>query len=114
MTDYIVIHPHVIPTLDGDARTVYSWNLTRHATQQDAIDWGRRILDHDDFNIGRVEGNQLVWFGWMDEQHDLSAEELAEIGGQLGLGLFGPGPALIEVTYTRFVCPACHENNDDE
>lgn len=99
MTDYIVIQAQIITVTDDDWRFVYSWDLKRHATQQDAIDWGWRILDHDDFNIGRAEGNQLVWFGWMDEQHDMSAEDLAEIAGQLGLALFEPAPARIEVSY---------------
>lgn len=99
MADYIVIVAQIVTTLDEDYRFVYSWDLKRHATQQDAIDWGWRILDHDDFNIGRLEGDRLVWFGWMDEQHDMSAEDLAEIAGQLGLGLFEPAQAQVEVSY---------------
>lgn len=82
--EHIVIVAQIV-TIGDDWKHVYSWDGKRHATNQDAADWGWRILDHDDFNIGQVEGNRLVWFGWMEEQHEMSAEDMQDVAEQIGL-----------------------------
>jgi hypothetical protein len=48
---------------------VYSWDGTVHESRGYAISAGFTEFGHDDFNIGRLEQDRLVWWGWMDEEH---------------------------------------------
>ena len=57
----------------------------RYASSQEAADAGWKYFDHDDFNIARVRGDNLVWFGWMDEQHTMSDEDWAKVAEDLDL-----------------------------
>lgn len=77
---YIVITQQ-IDTWDG--RREFAWDGLRHATHEAAITAGWSTYGHDDFNIGRVQDGDLVWFGWMFNEVD---HERAEVARQLGLG----------------------------
>jgi hypothetical protein len=83
--EYIVIRAQIVGDQERGYDTAYNWDGRRCPTAQEAIDFGWRLLDHDDFNIGHVQGERLMWFGWMHEEHRTTAEELAEIAGQIGL-----------------------------
>lgn len=82
MTDYIVITQRIVGN-PADWETLYAWDGVRHASTDAAVKAGWRAFDHDDFNVGRVEGCRLVWFGWQDEQ--LDDYDLAEIARKIGL-----------------------------
>lgn len=88
--EYVVILQQIVGNLENWT-TAYYWNGTRHSSHDDAIAAGVRELDHDDFNIGRVEGDRLVWFGWMNEQ--LPDYDLNEIARQVSLR--GPDPQAV-------------------
>ena len=49
-----------------------------------AIVYGFRELDHDDFLIGKVDGDHLLSLQWMEEVRD-DRDELADCAGQLCL-----------------------------
>lgn len=63
----------------------YDWDGERFKTLAKASKHGWRTRGSDDFNIGHVIGNRLVWFGWMDEQHDEDNDTMAEIAEAIGL-----------------------------
>jgi hypothetical protein len=77
---YIVIKQW-ITSLDGP--TEFTWSGAEHSTHEQAIDAGFSTYKCDDFNIGRVESGQLVWFGWMHDQ--LPDYDLTNIAHQVGL-----------------------------
>ncbi len=59
----------------------YGWDGERFATLKKARKHGFEIRDSDDFNIGHVIGDHLIWFGWMDEriaEDDATMLEIAE------------------------------------
>lgn len=66
----------------SDGKTVYHWDGERHTSHDAAILAGWNTHGPD-FAVGRVEGGELVWFGWMLNQ--LPGSDLLEIGRQLGL-----------------------------
>lgn len=61
----------------------YTWDGTVYPTRAMAISHGIGVFGHDDFNVGRLENGDLVWWGWMDEQHP--EEDYAEAAEDLGL-----------------------------
>ena len=61
----------------------YTWDGTVYPTRAMAISHGIGVFGHDDFNVGRLENGDLVWWGWMDEQHP--EEDYAEAAKDLGL-----------------------------
>lgn len=63
----------------------YDWDGTRYVTQVEAVAAGWKMFGHDDFNIGHVQGNKLVWFGWMDEPINETDEDFAVIAKDLDL-----------------------------
>jgi hypothetical protein len=63
----------------------YSWDGERFNNRNDAIKHGLRARGSDDFNIGQTYGDDLIWFGWMDERHDEDREAMAGIAQDIGL-----------------------------
>lgn len=61
----------------------YTWDGTAFDSRAMAISHGFGVFGHDDFNVGRLEDGELVWWGWMDEEHP--AEDRAEAARDLGL-----------------------------
>lgn len=82
--EYIVVKCSIAGSFE-EMYEGYEQTGPRYATFQEAVDGGWKYFDHDDFNIAHVQGNSLIWFGWMDEQHDLSDEDWAKIADHLGL-----------------------------
>lgn len=58
------------------------WDGQHHPTADAAITAGFTAGRVDDFNVGRVENGQLVWFGWMDYEIPTDREQAAH---QIGL-----------------------------
>lgn len=63
----------------------YSWDGQRFNNRNDAIKHGLRERGSDDFNIGQTYGDDLVWFGWMDQRMDEDEETMREIAENIGL-----------------------------
>lgn len=63
----------------------YSWDGERFNNRNDAIKHGFKLRDSDDFNIGQTYGDDLIWFGWMDERHYEDEETMREIAESAGL-----------------------------
>lgn len=76
MTEWIIIVRQIVGS-GGNWQTTCRWDLERYATKSDAIAAGWRKLDHDDFNLGEVEGDRLAWFGWMNEELETDRGEVA-------------------------------------
>jgi hypothetical protein len=81
-TGWIAVSGHIVGTLD-DYSTCYDWDGQTHPTAKAAISAGFRQFGSDDFNVGRVEDEHLVWWGWMDEEHP--PEDRAEVAAALYL-----------------------------
>ncbi len=69
----------------------YGWDGERFATLAEATKHGWETRDSDDFNIAHVDGDKLLWFGWMDEQISEDDETMSEIADAIGLE-FDPLP----------------------
>lgn len=84
----VVEHIVVRCTIGGSLEETF-WGCEqigpRYASSEEAAREGWKHFGHDDFNLARVQGDRLVWFGWMDEQHDMSGEDWAYIADLLGL-----------------------------
>lgn len=63
----------------------YSWDGARFGNRADAINHGFRTQGSDDFNIGQTYGDDLIWFGWMDERHREDEDIMREIAAGCGL-----------------------------
>lgn len=63
----------------------YDWDQERFNNRNDAIKHGWKIRGSDDFNIGQTYGDDLIWFGWMDERHREEPETMQEIADAIGL-----------------------------
>jgi hypothetical protein len=63
----------------------YDWDRCRFNNRADAIRHGWKALGSDDFNIAQTYGDDLVWFGWMDERIGEDEETMREIAGAIGL-----------------------------
>lgn len=63
----------------------YSWDGERFNNRNDAIKAGWKLRCSDDFNIGQTYGDDLIWFGWMDQQHNEDAETMEDIANDIGL-----------------------------
>jgi len=82
--EHIVIAARIVGSLE-DWLMDYRWDGRRHATRQEAIDAGIDELGHDDFLIGGVVGERLVWLGWQFEEREHDPEEFADVAAQLHL-----------------------------
>lgn len=63
----------------------YSWDGSRFNNRPDAIKRGFELRASDDFNIGQTYGDNLIWFGWMDERLDETEDDMRQIAEQTGL-----------------------------
>lgn len=63
----------------------YEQDGPRHSSREKAVSHGWNTFGHDDFNIGHVRGDRLIWFGWMSDEIGESDEDFAEIAKQLEL-----------------------------
>lgn len=63
----------------------YDWDHQRFSTRKQAIRHGWRLRDTDDFNVGVVEGENLVSFDWMTEPVGEDDDTMAEIADAIGL-----------------------------
>lgn len=63
----------------------YSWDRVRFNNRNDAIKHGLRTRGSDDFNIGQTYGDDLIWFGWMDQRMDEDEESMRSIADDIGL-----------------------------
>ena len=55
------------------------------ASKAEAVSRGFELAASDDFSVGVVSKGRLVSLWWMDDRIDLTAEDLAEVGRDLGL-----------------------------
>lgn len=88
--EYIVICQSAWMNSDGFG-ICYDWDGERFQTRAKAIKHGWRIRGSDDFNIGEVSGDTLVWFGWMDEKMDDA--EIPDVCEAIGLSCLATLPA---------------------
>ena len=67
----------------------HSWDGARFNNRNDAIKHGWKLRGSDDFNIGQTYGDDLIWFGWMDQRSDEDEQTMLDIATDIGLG-FAP------------------------
>ena len=67
----------------------YSWDGERFNNRNDAIKHGLKERGSDDFNIGQTYGDDLIWFGWMDQRMDEDDATMEDIAENIGLS-FNP------------------------
>ncbi len=75
-----------------------SWDGKRFNNRADAIKHGFDTRGSDDFNIGQTYGDDLVWFGWMDERIDEDEYTVRQIAEQIGLTF---DPRWYRLTYSK-------------
>lgn len=63
----------------------YGWDGARFNNRTDAIKHGWELRGSDDFNIGQTYGDDLIWFGWMDQRLDEDEDTMREIAECTGL-----------------------------
>mgnify|MGYP000930837304 FL=1 len=63
----------------------YGWDGERFNNRKDAIKHGWKLRDSDDFNIAQTYGDDLIWFGWMDQRIDEDEDTMREIADAVGL-----------------------------
>lgn len=63
----------------------YSFDGQRFNNRNDAIKHGFELRGSDDFNIGQTYGDDLIWFGWMDERLDEGEETMRELAESIDL-----------------------------
>lgn len=82
--EYIVIRQSIYGSLDN-YQHFYEQDGPRHPSAEKAVSHGWETFGHDDFNIGHVQGDRLIWFGWMSDAIGETDEDFAEIARQLEL-----------------------------
>jgi hypothetical protein len=83
-TEYIVIRQSILGSPDH-VQHFYEQDGPRHPSAEKAVSHGWETFGHDDFNIGHVQGDRLIWFGWMSDPIGETDEDFAEIARQLEL-----------------------------
>lgn len=83
-TEYIVIRQSILGSLDSH-QNFYEQTGPRHPSPEKAVSHGWETFGHDDFNIGHVQGDRLIWFGWMSDAIGETEEDFEEIARQLEL-----------------------------
>jgi hypothetical protein len=69
---------------DGFRITHYS-DCRQFPSKAEAVSRGFDLAASDDFNVGVVSNGRLASLWWMDDRIDMTAEDLAEVGRDLGL-----------------------------
>ncbi len=82
--EYIVIRQSIYGSLENCTHSYHQFG-PRHPSAEKAVSHGWEHLGHDDFNLGHVQGDRLVWFGWMSDAIGETEEDFAEIARQLEL-----------------------------
>lgn len=82
--EFIVIIPSAWMNTKGFGIN-YSWDGSRFNNRADAIRHGYELRGSDDFNIGQTYGDDLIWFGWMDQRSDETEDTMREIAEAIGL-----------------------------
>lgn len=85
MTDWIVIKQDIVTGGDGREYTESYWDGRRYDTKANASGAGFRQSRCDDFCLGQLEGDRLIWFGWMGNERradlpDVARQLYLEIG----------------------------------
>lgn len=81
--EYVAVQVQIEGNLESWSHVYYS-DQRRHRTRDAAIRWGIRVLDHDDFLIGVLEGDTLVMTAWQHEDRPDEADERDAMAEQLG------------------------------
>ena len=63
----------------------YDWDGARFNNRAAAIRHGLKTRGSDDFNIGQTYGDDLIWFGWMDERLHEDDDTMRDIAEAIGL-----------------------------
>ena len=82
--EFIVICASAWANASGIGIT-YGWDGARFNNRADAIKHGYSLRDSDDFNIAQTYGDDIIWFGWMDERLDEDEDTMREIAEDVGL-----------------------------
>lgn len=70
---------------DSGFGTDYAWDGARFNNRNDAIKRGFSLRGSDDFNIAQTYGDDLIWFGWMDQRLDEDEATASAIADAIGL-----------------------------
>jgi hypothetical protein len=110
--EYIVVVPHIVGNVHEHS-TEYSV-LRRHRrwpTRDKAVQEGIWELDHDDFLLAIVEGDEVVGVAWQNEDRGTDPEDLAERAAiAQALGLRARIPELDDDAHADCTDPLCdHE-----
>ena len=81
-TGWVWTDGHIVGSLDA-WHVAYIWDGELHRTRDNAIRIGLREYGSDDFNIAHIVNDEIVWWGWMNEPHDIG--DAAEFAEQHGL-----------------------------
>lgn len=82
--EFIVVRCQIVGNPEIGYSSAYYWDMKRLPSVEQGIAHGCVELGHDDFLIGKVEGNRLVSLQWMDEVRD-DRQEVIEAASQLCL-----------------------------
>ncbi|WP_182421996.1 hypothetical protein [Aureimonas sp. ME7] len=82
--EFIVVCQSAWMNADGFGIT-YNWDGERFNNRNDAIKHGWKLRGSDDFNIAILYGDDLIWWGWMDQRIEEAEEDAAEIAEALNL-----------------------------
>lgn len=82
--EFIVVRCQIVGNPEIGYSSAYMSDMQRKPSVETAIMYGVRQLDHDDFLVGKVDGDRLVSLQWMEEVRD-DRDELTDCAGQLCL-----------------------------
>ena len=82
---YVVVCAQIIGGGTSPFQTVYNCDGKKFDERDAAIKHGFAVRGSDDFNIGVLDGRQLVSLDWMNEPVDTDPDILAEVSAQLPL-----------------------------
>ena len=95
--EFIVICQSAWMNSDGFG-IYYNWDGERFNSRSKAIAHGWKLRGSDDFNIAQTYGDDLIWFGWMDQRIDEDEATMREIADQVGLSF---DPRWYALEYSR-------------
>jgi hypothetical protein len=85
MRSYIVISSQAYCSPNGPSGISYHWDGDRFEQRQHAVEHGFAAQGSDDFNIGVVDGDELVDLLWMEESIEESKTQLRIIQKEIAL-----------------------------